>query len=109
MFAATGFFTRGAWFGGGGAGFQLTPRMGASMSLSRSWAKTDVEGVHRDRSEISGGVFYFVKPQIAVYGSLGHTIATTDENGAGMSVGTGVTFLLAPRQRTARKPSPRRR
>jgi len=108
LFAATGFFTRGAWFGGGGAGFQLTRRMGASMSVSRSWAKTGVEGVHRDRSEISGGVFYFVKPQIAVYGSVGHTIATTDENGAGMSVGTGVTFLLAPPPRTARKPSRRR-
>ena len=104
MFASAGLFSRGAWFAGGGAGFQLTPRMGASMSVTRSWAKTDVEGVHRNRAEISGGVFYFVKPQIAAYGSLGHTIATTDENGAGMSVGTGVTFLLAPRQRTAGKP-----
>lgn len=108
MFAATGLFSRGAWFAGGGAGFQLTPRMGASVSVTRSWAKTDVEGVHRNRSEISGGVFYFVNPQIAVYGSVGHTIATTDENGAGMSIGTGVTFLLAPRQRTAGKPSSRR-
>ena len=108
MFGAAGLFSRGAWFAGGGAGFQLTPRMGASMSVTRSWAKTDVEGVHRDRSEISGGVFYFVKPHIAVYGSVGHTIATTDENGAGLSVGTGVTFLLVPRQRPAGKPSPRR-
>ena len=107
-FAATGFFTGGVWFAGGGAGFQLTPQMGASMSFTRSSAKTDLEGVHRDRSEISGGVSYFVKPQIAVYGSVGHTIATTDENGAGMSVATGVTFLLAPSQRTAGKPSTRR-
>jgi hypothetical protein len=108
MFASAGLFSRGAWFAGGGAGFPLTPRMGASVSVTRSWAKTDVEGVDRDRSEISGGVYYFVKPQIAVYGSIGHTIATTDENGAGLSVGTGVTFLLAPRQRPARKPSTRR-
>ena len=108
MFAATGFFTRGAWFGGGGAGFQLTPQMGASMAFTRSWAKTDVEGVHRERREISGALSYFVKPQIAVYGSAGHTIATTDENGAGMTVGTGVTFLLAPSQRTAGNSSTRR-
>ena len=101
MFGAAGLFSRGAWFAGGGAGFPLTPRMGASMSFTRSWAQTEVEGVHRNRSEISGGVYYFVKPQIAVYGSLGHTIATTDENGAGMSMGTGVTFLLVPPQRTA--------
>jgi hypothetical protein len=108
MFAATGVFTRGAWFGGGGAGFQLTPQMAASMAFTRSWAKTDVEGVHRDRREISGALSYFVKPQIAVYGSVGHTIATTDENGAGMTIGTGVTFLLAPSQGTAAKPSTRR-
>jgi hypothetical protein len=94
MFAATGFFTRGAWFAGGGAAFQPTPRTGASMSFTRSWATTEIEGVHRDRRELSGGVSYFLKPQIGVYGSVGHTIATTDDNGAGMSVSCGVTFLL---------------
>ena len=108
LFAATGFFTRGAWFGGGGAGFVLTPQMGATVSFNRSWAKTDAAGVQRDRAELSGGVYYFVNPKIAVYGSLGHTIATSDENGAGMSIGTGVTFLMVPRQPTTRKPGTRR-
>ena len=97
IFAATGFFSRGAWFAGGGAGFQLSPRAGASVSFTRSWAKTDVTGVNRDRRELSGGVSYFVKPFMGVYGSTGHTIGTTDENGAGMSVSGGVTFLLNPR------------
>jgi hypothetical protein len=95
MFGVTGFFTRGAWFAGGGAGFELTPRMGASMALTRSWATTDVEGVQRNRSELSGGVSYFITPQIATYGSIGRTIATSDENGAGTTVSGGVTFLLA--------------
>lgn len=108
LFAATGFFTRGAWFGGGGAGFTVTPQMGATVSFNRSWAKTGVDGVPRDRAEISGGVYYFLKPQIAVYGSLGHTIATTDENGAGMNIGTGVTFLLVPGPPPTRKPGSRR-
>jgi hypothetical protein len=96
MFAATGFFTRGAWFAGGGTGFQLSPRTGASISFTRSWAKTDVDGIHRDRREIAGGLSYFVKPQIGLYGSVGHTVATTDENGAGMSVSGGVTFFFTP-------------
>jgi hypothetical protein len=96
IFAATGFFTRGAWFAGGGTGFQLTPKTGASATFTRSWAKTDVDGVNRDRREISGGLSHFVRPQIAVYGSLGHTIATADESGAGMTVSGGVTFLLTP-------------
>jgi hypothetical protein len=96
MFAATGFFTRGAWFAGGGAGFQLTPEMGASMSFTRSWATTELEGLRRSRSELSGGVSYFVASQVAVYGSLGHTIGTTDENGAGLSIGGGVSFFFVP-------------
>ena len=97
MFAATGFFSRGAWFAGGGAGVQATPRVGLSMSFTRSWAKTDRAGVTRDRREVSGGVSYFATPQVGLYGSVGHTIATTDDNGAGMSVSGGVTFLLTPR------------
>ena len=97
MFAATGFFSRGAWFAGGGAGVQATPRVGLSMSFTRSWAKTDRAGVTRDRREVSGGVSYFATPQFGLYGSVGHTIATSDDNGAGMSVSGGVTFLLTPR------------
>jgi hypothetical protein len=96
LFAATGFFTRGAWFAGGGVGFPLTSNMGGSVSLTRSWAKTDVDGLRRNRSEVSGGVAYFLTEKVAVYGSLGHTIATSVENGAGMSVGGGVTFFFVP-------------
>jgi hypothetical protein len=96
LFAAAGSFTRGGWFAGGGVEFPLTDEMGASVSLTRSWVKTDIEGVRRNRSELSGGVSYFPTQQIAVYGSLGHTIGTAVENGAGMSVGGGVTFFLVP-------------
>jgi len=96
VFAAAGFFTRGAWFAGGGTGVQLSPSMGASLSFTRSWADSGLDGTPTDRNEISGGVSYFFTPKIAVSGSLGHTIATAPENGAGLTVGGGVTFILAP-------------
>jgi len=96
LFAATGFFTRGAWFAGGGVGFPLTSKMGASVSVTRSWAESDVDGLQRNRNEVSGGVAYFLTDKVAVYGSMGHTIATSIENGAGMSVGGGITFFLVP-------------
>jgi hypothetical protein len=70
--------------------------MGASVSFTRSWSTTDLAGIQRNRSEVSGGVSYFVRPQIAVYGSLGRTLATSAENGAGTSIGGGVTFLFLP-------------
>jgi hypothetical protein len=104
MFAAMGYFMRGAWFGGGGAGFQPTPRMGASMSVSRSWAKADVDGVHRDRSEISGGVFYFVNPQIAVRSAGPHDCHCGRQR-SWHERRTGVTFLLAPQQRRRGSPA----
>jgi hypothetical protein len=94
LFGAAGVFTRGAWFAGGGAGFQLTPAMGASVSFTRSWATGSESMVRRQRSEISAGLSYFLTPQIAAFGSLGRTIATSGENGAGTSLGAGVTFFV---------------
>ena len=96
VFASTGFFSHGVWFAGGGVGFQTTPKIGTSFSFTRSWVGADTTGVSRDRQEISGGVSYLVRPQIAVYGALGRTIATTDDNGAGATISGGVTFLLTP-------------
>jgi hypothetical protein len=96
VFASTGFFSRGSWFAGGGVGVQATSRVGVSTSFTRSWGGPDASGVARDRRELSGGVAYFVTPHVGVYGSMGRTIATTDDNGAGTTVGAGVTFLLAP-------------
>jgi hypothetical protein len=95
VFASTGFFSRGAWFAGGGVGVQATPRVGVSTSFTRSWGGPDASGAARDRRELSGGVAYFVTPRLGVYGSIGHTIATTDDNGAGATIGAGVTFLIA--------------
>ena len=100
VFASTGFFSRGAWFAGGGVGVQATPRVGASLSFTRSWGGTDASGVTRDRRELSGGLAYFVTPHVGVYGSLGRTIATTDDNGAGTTIGGGITFMLAPTTRS---------
>ena len=97
VFASTGFFSRGVWFAGGGVGVQATPRVGVSLSFTRSWTNDGTTGVSRDRREFSGGVSYFVRPQIGVYGALGRTIATTDDNGAGTTISAGVNFLLNAR------------
>ena len=105
VFASTGFFSHGVWFAGGGVAFQTTPRIGTSFSLTRSWVAADATGISRDRQEISAGVSYLVRPQIAVYGALGQTIATTDDNGAGATISGGVTFLLTPHVAKKRRSS----
>ena len=96
VFASTGFFSRGVWFAGGGAGMQMSPRFAMSLSYSSAWANDALTGLSRDRRDLSGGASYVVRPQIAVFGSLGRTIATSDANGAGTTVSGGVAFMFGP-------------
>jgi hypothetical protein len=96
LFASTGFFSRGVWFAGGGAGIQASPRLAISLSFSSAWADDAFTGLSRDRRDLSGGASYVVRPQMAVFGSLGRTIATSDANGAGTTISGGVAFLFGP-------------
>jgi hypothetical protein len=96
LFASTGFFSQGAVFVGGGTSAQLSPRLAMSLSFNRAWANDGVTGFSRDRRELSGGASYFLRPHIAMFGSLGRTIATSDANGAGTTVSGGMTFVVVP-------------
>jgi hypothetical protein len=99
VFGSAGFFSRGVWFAGGGAGIQATPRVGISLAFSRAWS-TDAGGVvAADRREVSGSVAVTVRPQIAAFGSVGRTVATSDQNGAGTTVSGGLVFVFAPASR----------
>jgi hypothetical protein len=99
LYAGGGYFTRGVWFTGAGVGTRVNDKVFVSGGFSRSWRGSDVPDVplsDRDRKEITGSGSYAVTPQISVYGALGRTIATLDENGAGTSLVGGVSFFVAP-------------
>jgi hypothetical protein len=70
-----------------------------ALSFSRAWVNGALTGLSHDRGEISGSASYLVRRQMAVFGSLGQTIATSDADGAGTTVSGGVTFLLTPASR----------
>ena len=107
FYASTGWFSRGVWFFGGGVGTQMPRRTGVSASFSHSWttAADPAATPVRDRTEVSGGLAFAATPNVSLFASVGHTIATLDENGAGGTVVAGLSFFVAP-QRTVR---PRRR
>ena len=67
-----------------------------SVSFSHAWANDGLTGLSRDRRDLSGGASYFVRPRLALFGSLGRTIATADSDGAGTTLGAGVTFFVTP-------------
>jgi hypothetical protein len=99
VYASTGYFSRGVWFAGAGGGWQATPRLGVSVSFSRAWSTTlsaDPTVPSPNRNEVSGGAFYSLKSNLGVFGSVGHTIATDDADGAGMTVSIGMSLMVPP-------------
>jgi hypothetical protein len=99
VYAGSGYFSRGVWYAGAGAGVQAAPSVALAASFTRSWtsaATPDVPIGLRDRNEISGSALYVLTPNIGVFGSIGHTIATTDANGAGATFVAGISLSAQP-------------
>ena len=94
VFAGTGFFTRGIRFAGGGVSVRAASHLGISVSVSHSWTTSDTLGVVADRTEITGSAAVPIAPNVSLFGSIGQTIATTDQNGAGTTVSGGISVLL---------------
>jgi len=93
VYGSTGYFSPGVWFAGAGVGGQVRNRVGVSLSLSRSWsasASTDPTVEAPKRNEVSAGGSFDVTPNIALFGSLGQTIATDPVNGGGRTFSLGV-------------------
>lgn len=97
MYASTGYFSSGTWFFGTGATLMVNPKFAVSAGLSRAWRGSELPDVplgDRDRKEISGAVSYEATPRVSMFASVGRTFATLDENGAGATVGGGISFFL---------------
>src|SRR5262249_37735033 len=107
FYAASGWFSRGVWFAGGGAAFQAARRTGASVSFSRSWTTADpLTGFSRDRTEVNGGLAWSVTASVGAFASLTRTIATLPENGAGTTLSAGLSFYVKPARTTAQPRRP---
>jgi hypothetical protein len=71
------------------------------MSFSHAWATAPaspgVRGVAAPRrNEISGGASYDLKPNVAVFGSIGRSLGLAAEDGAGTTLGFGFSLSAAP-------------
>ncbi len=102
LYGGAGYFSPGLWFSGVAMGFRVNDKTNASAGISRAWRRTatlDLPLSERDRKEISGGVSYAVRPGTSVFGSVGRTFATRDENGAGTSISGGLSIFFATEAR----------
>jgi hypothetical protein len=93
VFSSAGYFSGGAWFAGGGIYGHLLPRLGASATFSHAWTTTADPTLRVTRNELSGGAAILLAPHVSVFGSVGRTIATTDADGAGVTVSAGLSFV----------------
>jgi hypothetical protein len=99
LFGGAGFFSRGVWFAGAGAGLRAADKLFLSIGYNRSWRMSDglvMPIGSRARTEMTGGVAYAAAPNLSVFGSIGRTIKTLDENGAGRTISGGVALSFAP-------------
>jgi hypothetical protein len=100
FYGSAGYFSGGIWYAGGGAGAQVTSKLAVSGSLSRAWSSSlagdPTTAAAPQRTDVAGGAFYRLTRNLGVFGSLGHSIGTTEENGAGATFGVGLSFLLGP-------------
>jgi hypothetical protein len=98
LYGGGGYFSPGLWFTGAAVGAQAAEKVFVSVGFNRAWRHSDVPDIpisDRDRKEISGGVAYILRPSITVFGSVGRTVKTLVENGAGTSIVGGASFSFA--------------
>lgn len=100
IYGSSGYFSPGVWYAGAGIGRSLTNRLGLSMSFSRAWTGPPTAGTAAiagpRRNDLSGGASYDVTPNIAVFGSMGRTLATAAGDGAGTTVSFGLSLNAGP-------------
>ncbi|PWT80473.1 MAG: hypothetical protein C5B57_12190 [Blastocatellia bacterium] len=95
FYTSAGYFSPGVWYVGAGAGRQIRDRLGVALSLSRAWTTSSAMGTaitQPSRNDLSGGISVDLTPNFGVFGSIGHTIATAEENGAGTTVSVGLSI-----------------
>jgi hypothetical protein len=97
LYGGGGYFSPGLWFAGGAAAARASDKVVVSVGFSRAWRHDDLAAppTLRARNELSGGAAYALTPTVSLFGTLGRTVATLDENGAGATVAGGLSVAFA--------------
>ena len=85
VYGSTGYFSRGSLFASAALEVPVAERVWVTGTLSQSHsvkddAEADVLGLSKNRTDVSGGVTWAAADGLAIFGSLGRTLSTTDPN-----------------------------
>lgn len=98
-FASAGYFSRGALFASGAVEVAVSDRawVTGSISESHSLKRDDLSfalGLSKTRTDVSGGLAVAVRPNTAVFGSVGRTLSARDATSASLMFTAGVSLSL---------------
>ncbi len=100
LYASLGYFSPGVWFMGTGAARTIGRRTGVAISFSRAWSSppspVDPAPAGPRRNDLTGSVSVDLTSHVGVFGSLGQTIATAAEDGAGTTMSVGLSLTAGP-------------
>jgi hypothetical protein len=102
LYGGSGYFSPGLWFAGAAAAARASDKTIVSVGFSRAWRSAEAPGAPlsaRDRKELSVGAAYGWTRTATLFGTLGRSVATLDENGAGVSISGGLSVAFAPPRR----------
>jgi hypothetical protein len=96
-FGSGGYFSRGALFASGALEAALSERAWVMGSVSQSYstkadALTAALALPRAQTDLTGGLTLALGKEIAVYGTVGHTISNREINSGTLNVTGGVSF-----------------
>lgn len=97
LYGSAGYFSRGAMFGSGAVEIEASDRVWLTGTISQSYSvRTDdlsaALGLHKARTDVNGGVTVAVRPELAVYTSVGRTISARDDNSATLVFNAGLSL-----------------
>ena len=97
VYGSAGYFSRGAMFASGAVDVELSERTSINGAISQSYSMRHDDlsaalGLHKARTDVNGGFAYAVRPDVAIYTSIGRTISARDDNSATLMFNAGLSL-----------------
>jgi hypothetical protein len=100
VLGTVGYFSRGSAFADGAVQAWLAQHWMGTVSVLHSHSTstttlTDQYGLSLNRTDVSGGIDFLIRPTVTIYGTLGRTIGTLDSTDLTSFFTVGVTFQVS--------------
>jgi hypothetical protein len=100
VYGSAGYFTRGAFFGGGAVEWTAPNSLVITAALTRSYSlpddqQLDAMAVSRTRSDVSLGLGYPLGTRAVAFGSIGRSLSSAAEGGTSLAVSGGLAIRFS--------------